>query len=430
MSSLLKSVINLADHLKPVVKKFIPENFLRYLKANMLSYSYRKLVERGKKAPDRNKYSDGINLIGLIRAEMGLGQSCRLLANALTYGNIPFMIYDFCQPNMLMRAQDHTYDDKIQNQLQYNINMIHINPDEMQLLYTQLSSGSWDYRYNIAFWLWELEEIPADWQKYFPLLDEIWTPSEYISRNLRKVTSLPVRTLPYWVTAETDKKYDRKYFDLPVDQFLILTMYDSNSTMERKNPMATVEAFKKAFSVKEKGVGLVLKVNNAREEDLIKLKTALAGYQNIYYITETLEKIQVNSLIECCDVFSSLHRAEGFGLVMAEAMLVGTPVIATNYSSNTEFMDSSVACMVDYTFTTLREDCPPYKKGAVWADPDVEQAAGYMRRLYQDPLFTKELAGRALDHARMKLGGENVQNILREHLSDVYAAFDVKPCER
>ena len=420
MSSLVTNLLKQADKLKPVLKRVVPQKYLSSVKMKMLTKSYEDLVKQGCHPfdPDRKPY--GVNLIGLVRAEMGLGQSCRLLADTLEYSKIPYSLYDFELPSTLLHAEDHSFDDKISDELSYGINLIHINPDEMLLMYDRLPKESWDYSYNIAFWLWELEEIPESWKKYFAMLDEIWTPSEFISRNLRKVTPLPVKTMPYCVSAQTDRRFDREYFHLPKDVFLFLAMYDSNSTMERKNPMGAVDAFKKAFSKHDRHVGLVLKVNNAREGDLCILKEALKDYPNIYYITETLKKTEVNTLIADCDVFVSLHRAEGFGLVMAEAMLVGTPCIATNWSSNTEFMNSNVACMVDYTFTKLEKDCPPYKKGAVWADPDTDQAAQYMKRLAADKKFYQDLFQAARSYANKKLGMEQASENIQSRLAQIY----------
>lgn len=419
MNPITAILLKCADYTKPVLKKIIPQRMLRDTKQRLLEKSYDALAQKGKKTFERAKKPDGINIIGLVRAQMGLGQSCRLLANALEHSSLSYSLYDFALKNAMMNVDDHTFDGKLSDELKYNINLIHINPDEMLLMYTRLDPACWDYSYNIAFWLWELEEIPDSWKKYFPMLDEIWTPSEFISQSLRKITNLPVKTMPYWVTAKIDHKYDRAFFKLPKDMFLFLTMYDSNSTMERKNPMGAVKAFKKAFQPQDP-VGLVVKVNNARTEDMEILRKALEDYPHVFYITETLEKTQVNSLISVCNVFVSLHRAEGFGLVMAEAMLNGRPVIATNWSSNTEFMNKDVACMVDYTFTTLQQDCPPYKKGARWADPDVDQAVKYMQKLYSDESYYNQLCNKARTYISGKLGKDQAVTKIEQRVKEIY----------
>lgn len=418
--SIQKVIMASSEKVKPLLKKIFPQHVLSNAKNKMLDKQLGRLISEGKEDFVRSAHPDGINLIGLLRAQMGLGQSSRLLADMIENSKYPLSLYDFKLGSALMSSEDHTLDDKITDELKYNINLIHINPDEMKLLYTRMDAEAWKKRYNIAFWLWELEEIPESWKTYFPLLDEIWTPSEFISRSLRKVTNLPVTTIPYCVKAPTDNQYTRTYFKLPEDKFLFLAMYDSNSTRERKNPMGVIRAFKKAFSPDDKNVGLVLKVNNAREEDMEILKGMLKDYDNIYYVTEIMSKVEVNSLIKAADVFVSLHRAEGFGLVMAEAMLNSTPVIATNWSSNTEFMNENVACMVDYKFTKLEKDCPPYKKGAVWAEPDVAKAAVFMKRLYSDHDFYHQLSDDAKAFISEKLGMEKAVSLIEERIEKIY----------
>ena len=418
--SIQKKMIDTADRIKPVLKKVLPQKFLRDVKNQMLEKQLNQMIQKGKEPFDREKYPDGINLIGLVRAEMGLGQSCRLLASMIEHTKYPLSLYDFNLNSTMLRSEDHTLDSKISNQIKYNINLIHINPDEMKLLYTRLDPKVWNGRYNIAFWLWELEEIPESWAKYFPLLDEIWTPSEFISESLRKITTLPVRTVPYCVKAPTSDKYTRKHFGLPEDKFLFLAMYDSNSTKERKNPMGVIRAFKEVFKPEDKNVGLVLKVNNARKEDMALLHQMMEGYDHVYYITETLSKVQVNSLIKNMDVFVSLHRGEGFGLVMAEAMLNGTPVVATNWSSNTEFMNEDVACMVGYDFVELKEDCPPYKAGAVWADPHVDEAAACMKRLYEDSEYYDQKAKAAQSYIKEKLSMQKAVALIEKCMEEIY----------
>lgn len=417
-----QEILKVSDMLKPVLKKIFPQRLLQNIKNIFVERNYDHMVKEGRRPFNRKKYPEGINLVGLVRAEMGLGQSCRLLANALENSNIAYSLYDFQLGSELMKSEDHSWDEKISEDFLYNINLIHINPDEMMLMYNRMERERWHDRYNIAFWLWELEDIPQHWKKFFPMLDEIWTPSEFISENLRKVTDLPVCTMPYCVEAPVDEGLNRKYFGLPEDKFLFLAMYDSNSTIERKNPTGAIRAFRKAFK-NNPNVGIVVKINNAKPRDIEHLNQMFRGCPNVYFITETLKKIEVNSLIKQVDVFVSLHRAEGFGLVMAESMIVGTPVIATNWSSNTEFMNPDVACMVDYNFISLEKDSPPYKKGSVWADPDVNQAAQYMRRLYQDRDYYDQLKTEAQAYILDKLSMENAVNRLEKRVREIYETF-------
>lgn len=165
---------------------------------------------------------------------------------------------------------------------------------------------------------------------------------------------------------------------------------------------------------------LVLKVNNATDEDLNIMKSALAGYNNIYYITDILSKIEVNSLIASVDVFVSLHRAEGFGLVMAEAMLNDTVCIATDWSSNTEFMNDEVACMVPCKKTVIEKTNVQYKKGYHWAEPDVGKAAEYMLRLVEDGEYRQQLAEKAKRYIEEKLSMEQAVLHIENRVKEIY----------
>lgn len=415
-------IINISEKLRPVLVKIIPMGLLRNAKDFLTEQSLRKrLREIKRESYEPDSYEHGINLIGCIRAEIGLGQSCRLLANELNHTKIPFTIKDFLLDGDSLRAEDHSWDKKITEEVSYAINLFHVEPLDLVMGYSNgLSPELWSKRYNIGFWLWELEEFPEGWKKAFALVDEVWTPSEFASESIRKVTDKPVYTIPYCVTAPTDSQYNREYFNLPMDKFLFLAMYDTNSTMARKNPLGAIKAFQSAFSPEDKRVGLVLKMNNPREDELTALKKSLRDYQNIYYITEIMDKVVVNSLIACVDVFVSLHRAEGFGLVMAEAMLNGTPCIATNWSSNTEFMNDEVACMVDYTFTTLKKTTPPYNKGSRWANANIDTAADYMKRLVEEPEYYKELSVKGKAYIEEKLGMEQAVQTITDRITQIY----------
>lgn len=413
-----KVLLEVTGYFKPVLLKIFPYELLRHMKRKMIQNSYNKILKMQRRPFQRSEYEDGINLIGNIKADTGLGQSCRLVADELEKCRLPYLVYQYNQLG-LMSNTNTKFDSKISKNLLYNINLIHINPHELGLAFLQLDRTFWDKRYNIGFWLWELEEFPDEWVPCFQGLDEIWTPSEFISKSIRKKTDLPVVTIPYHVSAQVEKEYCRSDFALPEDKFLFLMMYDRTSMTERKNPSAVLEAYKKAFN-KNDETGLVIKINNCTTEEVQVLKAELENYHNIYFITEVMDRNQVNSLIKCVDVVVSLHRAEGFGLVLAEAMLLGTPVIATNWSSNTEFMTKETACLVNYKLVELKEDLGLFKKGNHWADPDVEHAASYMKELYEKPELYQRIAEDAKCHIKEKLSMSQAVDIINNRINIIY----------
>lgn len=411
-------LLDVTGYLKPVLLRIFPYEMLRHMKRKMIQDSYKKILKIERKPFQRGEYKDGINLIGNIKADTGLGQSCRLVADELEECQLPYSIYQYNQLG-LMSNTNTRFDSKIINNLPYNINLIHINPHELGLAFLQMDRSFWDKRYNIGFWLWELEEFPDEWVPCFYLLDEVWTPSEFISKSIRKKTDLPVITIPYHVSVQVEKEYQRSDFALPEDKFLFLMMYDRTSMTERKNPGAVLEAYKKAFS-KENRTGLVIKINNCTAEEEKALRLELENYNNVYFITEVLNRDQVNSLIKCVDVVVSLHRAEGFGLVLAEAMSLGTPVIATNWSSNTEFMTNDTACLVDFELIELEQDMGLFRKGNHWAEPDVEQAAFYMKELYEKPEFYQKMAKQAKAHIEKRLNMAQAVEIINNRIDNIY----------
>lgn len=416
--SLQKLVVRIAYGLKPVFFRLFPVSLLRKVKAKMIKKNFSELRELHVLPYEKGRYPMGVNLIGSIRVETGLGQSCRLVAEELLHTGIPMTIQNYVQVGNLKQT-DTTYDAYVSDECKYAVNLVHINPHELGLALLQLDRKIWDGRYNIGFWLWELEEFPEEWVPCIQCMDEIWTPSEFISRAIRKKTEKPVHTVPYCVTAEVAPYRGRAEFGLPENKFLFLMMYDSNSVRERKNPDAVIRAFKKAFSSKDSSVGLVIKVSSAEKSELAKLKNELEGYDNIYIILEVMPKAKVNSLIACVDVVVSLHRAEGFGLVLAEAMYLGIPTIATNWSANTEFMNPDVACMVDFRLVEIEETVGPFPKGKLWADPDVEQAAEYMQKLYSDKQFYSQIAGNAKIYIREQLGMEQAVRKITERIRQI-----------
>lgn len=422
MSS-FKGIFDVANMLKPVLIKIVPLSFLQFAKKRYLAWCTGRLKKEKMKPFKRNYYVDGINLIGNIRGDFGLGQSCRLVAGELLESGVSFGVCEYHTSDR-EHMEDHSCDGLLMKGPKYNINLFHINANEFTLAYFRLGKQVWGYRYQIAFWLWELEEFPKEWAGCIDVLHEVWTPSEFVSRAIRKCTRKPVVTIPYYVEAPIDTGYGRDYFHLPQDQFLFLMMYDSNSIMERKNPLDVLKAFKKAFAGSTQKAGLVIKLNGENKKEINFIKGYLGDCKNVYFMTGVLSKIEVNSLTAAVDVYVSMHRAEGFGLVMAEAMCNGTPCIATNWSANTEFMDHESACLLDYSLVPIQKDLGPFRKGNCWAQPSVSQAAAYMKKLYEDAEFYEQISQNARRKAKKAFDRERTAKLIQKRVREIYQEND------
>ena len=267
--SLSKFFLNTGEVLRPVLTKIIPMKLLSKMKAGIINNAADRLSDDAIEKYEQGRYKCGANIIGNIKGDNGLGQSARIMCRLLDENEEPHVIRDFFVPPGGSRTND-TYDDRLTEELPFDVNIIHVNASEFMVAYVSLGKEVWDYRYNIGYWAWELETFPEEWLPAFKLVDEVWTPSDFVTNTLKKYTDKPVITVPHCVSPQTDTvKYDRKHFKLPEDKFLFLVMYNSGSVMERKNPLAAIRAFKEAFCKDEqtkekyKDVGLVIKISEA-----------------------------------------------------------------------------------------------------------------------------------------------------------------------
>jgi glycosyltransferase involved in cell wall biosynthesis len=184
----------------------------------------------------------------------------------------------------------------------------------------------------------------------------------------------------------------REKFGLPEKKFLFLFIYDLNSYSERKNPRATLAAWRKAYGDSGE-TGLVIKVQNKADNygDWSRLNDEVAGMPGVTLLSETLKRSDVYELQSACDSFVSLHRSEGFGLAVAESMYLGKPVISTDWSATAEFVNSGNGCPARCNLIALERTVGPYEKGQIWADADVDHAAWLMKQLSSDPALCERL---------------------------------------
>jgi len=354
-------------------------------------------------------------LVGHPYGVSGRGEDVRTTARAFARTGMPFAICntfgEYGKETGVMH-RDFSLMDRITKENRYKCNIFHINADEMDHAWRHLGDEFFAGRYNIGYWAWELSEFPNAWLPAFKLVDEIWAPSRFTQQAMSEKAPCPVIRMPLGVELPDETAYSRADLGLPEGTFLFLFFFDFTSYLARKNPWATISAFKRAFGADVgANVGLVIKTNGMAlrpEEARHFLDAAELDDPRIVVLDKVMEDREIRGLVRACDCFVSLHRSEGFGRGPAEAMYYGRPVIVTGYSGNLDFTNELNACIVDYTLVPVKEGEYPHGGGQIWADADVEQAAWYMRRLVAEPGYGAGLGKMAADTIRSQCGTEAV----------------------
>jgi 2-polyprenyl-3-methyl-5-hydroxy-6-metoxy-1,4-benzoquinol methylase/glycosyltransferase involved in cell wall biosynthesis len=297
------------------------------------------------------------------------------------------------------------------------INLLCVNAPQVPALAERLGEEALRSRYTIGQWAWETDAIPPWWDTSFDLVDEVWVYSRYVAENLARATDVdvPVVVVPLPVS-KPDGAGATLPFELP-DGFVFLFAFDFFSTLERKNPLGLIEAFKRAFEPGE-GPTLLLKTINARHrpEARERVRHAIAGREDILLVDALLEPVQMAALFERADSYVSLHRAEGYGLTLAESMALGKPVVATGFSGNTDFMTPANSYLVDWTLTKVGPEAEHYPEEGTWAEPSLEHAAATLREVVADRAGAAARGARAAADIAAWLSPEAVGEIARKRL--------------
>jgi glycosyltransferase involved in cell wall biosynthesis len=336
----------------------------------------------------------GVNIAGFLAAELGVGESARCMVRAADAAGLPAALVPL-KLHCRNPLGDQTFAARLQDANPHGVNIVHLDPPASRDL-DHHHPGFRPGKYNIAYWAWELPEFPDSWVPACAYFDEIWCPSDFVREAISLKAPLPVITMPHAISFAPPAGDARSRFGLPADRFLFLVLYDLNSYTERKNPRAAIEAFRRS-GLAGRGAALVIKVHNVKgnEADLARLQADVADLPGTVLITETLSRDAVYQLQTACDCYVSLHRSEGFGLVVAECMMLGKPVICTDWSATTEFVNTANGCPVRYRLTPLEKNHGPYGKGQIWAEADPDHAADWMRRLHADAGLCAQLGASA-----------------------------------
>ena len=317
----------------------------------------------------------------------GIGRAGRLTIAAAEAWGVPILAHDIpADPGALQVPP---------NLPPGGVWLAHCNPPETMALLSQDTEHLWATRYRIGYWAYELAELPRLWAEAIPFFHEIWTPSSFVAEAVERArgkASTIIRVVPHPVAIEPVPAAERA----ERGPLTFLAMVDARSSLSRKNPLGTIEAFKQAFSPDDTRVRLLLKLVATWKDPrgVFGLRDAAAGWPNITFVEDELSDVETQALLATADCLVSLHRAEGFGLPIAEAMRAGLPVIATDWSGNTD-LTRGATYQVPYRLVAARDASGRYNgTGQNWADPDIAVAADLMRQVRDNPIERAAMAAR------------------------------------
>jgi glycosyltransferase involved in cell wall biosynthesis len=363
----------------------------------------------------------GVNLVGYTLAEMGVGESVRSASRAARAAGLETALFAV-EAHPAYRASD-TSAGPLSSSLPFPITILHVNADQTPAVLTELGARLASTRHKIGFWAWELEDFPERWKGSFDQVDEIWTPSEFCRAAVAAVSPKPVLRIPHSVDPLPEASHSLEALGVPAAGFTVLFIFDAMSVVARKNPMAAVEAFRRAFAPGD-DARLVLKVSHseAAPAAMHELR-ASTGDSRVTLLDRVMDRDELNSLMQHSDCLLSLHRSEGFGLTMAEAMSAGKTVICTGYSGNMDFTLPGSALPVEYRLTPVGEGNEPYDAASMWAEPDVNHAAALLRQAFMNPSMRARLGEEARRRVLRELSPEAVGKMMRKRLEALHQRF-------
>lgn len=309
----------------------------------------------------------------------------------------------------------------------FPVTLLHVNADQIPYVLSRLPTAITVKTYQIGYWFWELAHFPLVFADRFPMLDEVWAPTKFCQQAYEGIASVPVRHVAPYVPTPSPVVVDREKLGIDPDRFYFFFGFDAGSIPARKNPLATVEAFRRVHAELGEEVGLILKVSRP------ELAPALAGELHVAatklpvkILPGTMSRYQMDELLASSDAFVSLHRSEGLGLLLIESLHLGIPVIATDYGGSADFLDAETGFPVGYEMTMLREARGPYPAGSVWAEPDVEHAAAQMRRVVEDREEARRRTERGRERVARLYGLRPAMSRFRNELKRVAGILDLE----
>lgn len=402
-------------HKLPLTTRLVIGKRIRFLTEPLLAAS----IPTAGAYPHRSLQS--VTILGTFSSPIGHGIAAKLLDYELRARGIIVRRIDASEwigapidPKLAIRSEDLAPSDVL---------IVVLNPDVAIHALAKLGREKLRNRKVIGYWVWELEVVPRFWKLAGRFAHEIWTPSQFSAQALQKLFNLPVHVVPHPVallpppvlTAERRAK-GREAVGVSDTAFVALQSFSFASSLTRKNPIGAISAFVAAFHDQPDARLIVRYLSGDRfTGSLQRLREAakVAGPQVILRPAGNgLDDLY--DLYAACDVYISLHRTEGFGLNLAEIMLAGRPLIATKWSGNLDFMDSTCVALVNADLVPLDDPDFVYtQKELRWAEPRADEAIRWLRTLAQNPEKRRQLAEAAKAHALSELSGNAADTLQR-----------------
>jgi glycosyltransferase involved in cell wall biosynthesis len=360
---------------------------------------------------------EGLNVIGYHHAEDGIGQAGRLVAAAAGAAGVSCTGYSLrATPSSLF----HRPDISTGSEFGGDTNLFCVGINLLGPTIEQLPPAAMHGRKSASLWFWETDRVPPHLLPAFDLVDEVWAGSSFTKGALDRAGKGPVRVLPLPVPIpSTLPSLTRRELGLP-EGFLVFFMFSWLSVLERKNPEGVIDAFIQAFEPKD-GAHLVIKSHGEVRGDARSERLRLRSSRpDIHFLDGHVRQNTVWAMLNACDCFISLHRSEGFGLTMAEAMALGKPVVATGWSGNLDFMDERTAYLMPATLSPIPEAVPVYGGLGNWAEPDLAAATFALRQIYEDPTSARKMGTRARDHMQRTRSPAVSGRVLARYLNDLH----------
>lgn len=386
------------------------KNLARHIYRRIRAQFLQRLIPKSTASLPTSADDLCIEVIGFFHSISGIGESARLCAQQLAADGFrvkctsvePF----FRKPQQQAWYWPNNTFEK--SGAKVNCRVFHLNPPMLPPVILQLGLHEFTTTYNIGYWAWELETIPDEWISALRYMNAVMTPSRFTTQAIQPHADFPVLTVTHPVTLVEANSGIKVRLNIPAEAFMVSSIFSFGSALERKNPQALIAAFKLALAQKPDAY-LVLKSNTGGDSpEKHALLKSIADHPRIFLLDQEWSRADVLGLIKESDLYASLHRSEGFGLTLAEAMLLGTPVLTTAWSGNMDFCTPENSFLIPATQVNVQADHPEFRElsHASWADADVPLAAQQLRSLYLD---------RRLLDTKRGCCAQQMRNVIQRH---------------